>query len=232
MVRDIGLQIPEIAESLAAKFWAGPLTMVLKRLNDTIPREISCGLDSVAVRMPDNRIFLDVIKQCGFPLAAPSANLSGSPSPTTAAHVRADLDVPVVDGGACEIGIESTVIMFDNGKIRILRPGVITAGDLQEFGEVIAGHGVSSREREPHDSCAPLSPGTRHKHYSPKAKVITYEGETPTGEFVIDNPDTQTLYAKFREYDALGADRIYVRLPDESGVGLALRNRILRAAED
>jgi L-threonylcarbamoyladenylate synthase len=221
MARGLGLQVTPLAERLAEAFWPGALTIVLNKIDDLIPPEISCGLDSVAVRAPDSPIMLDIIGKCGFPLAAPSANLSGSPSPTTVAHVREDFgdDFPAVDGGSCRIGIESTVVTLEGDKICLLRPGAVTPEMLRKFGEVIVSEGESR-----------LSPGTRYKHYSPKARVVAVDGDvTGMGEFVIAEPDTQTLFAKFREFDSLGASEIYVRLPDKSGVGLALHNRIMKA---
>ena len=226
MVETLGLEIPDIARRLAERFWAGPLTMVLKKTENIIPSEISCGLDSVAVRMPDSPIMLEIIRKCGFPLAAPSANLSGSPSPTAAQHVYEDLNgrIPlIVDGGACEVGIESTVIMFSDGQIKILRPGVITAEDLRDFAEIVV-------EDVGAVTCRPLSPGTKYKHYSPRAEVIPVDGELPDHPFTIENPTTQNLFAKFREFDEMGATEIYVKLPKKSGVGLALYNRIMKAA--
>jgi len=234
MLRELGLEISELALKLAEKFWPGPLTMVLKKIDDIIPSEISCGFDSVAVRVPNSRIMLEIIKRCGFPVAAPSANLSGRPSPTTVQHVRddiGDLIDLIVDGGNCEIGIESTVISFvheKNEKIRVLRPGAVTVEMLSEFADVVVD-----------DNGSPLSPGTRYKHYSPKAEVIAviadseeafrdYVGES---RYVIACPEMQTLFATFREFDEQGAEQILVHLPEPVGVGLALHNRIIRAAE-
>ncbi|MDR2559335.1 MAG: threonylcarbamoyl-AMP synthase [Oscillospiraceae bacterium] len=242
MARGLELEIPELAEKLAENFWAegspfqGPLTMVLKRKtappqSGIIPTEVSCGLNTVAVRVPAHPAALAIIKACGFPLAAPSANISGSPSPTKAKHVYADLNgrIPlIIDGGDCDCGVESTVVMFDDGKIKILRPGAVTMEMLSEFGDVVID-----------DECSLRSPGTRHKHYSPKAEVIAviaenkevfskYIGKT---EFVIANPEAQTFFSKLREFDELGAERIFIRLPEPVGIGLALYNRIVRAAE-
>ncbi|MCL1832776.1 MAG: L-threonylcarbamoyladenylate synthase [Oscillospiraceae bacterium] len=231
MVRNLKLHIPPLAERLAERFWAGALTMVLRREADCpLPHEVSCGLDTAAVRVPDNAIFLEVIKKTMFPLAAPSANLSGSPSPTTAQHVRDDFgeEFPVVDGGACRVGIESTVVMFDdNDAIRILRPGAVTSEMLREYGNVVTDEGGSRH-----------SPGTRYKHYAPRAKVIAVQADaeafterTKHERFVIANPETSTLFMFLRQYDQLNADKIFVRLPERSGVGAALYNRIIRAAE-
>ena len=249
MARGLGLEIPELAERLAERFWAGALTMILRRAKITgeqcsslqrgiIPLEVSCGLDTVAVRAPAHPVALELIKACGFPLAAPSANLSGSPSPTKAEHVFADLNgrVPlIIDGGECQVGLESTVVAIEcrgeqcSPAIRILRPGAVTAEQLREFAEVIIDDAVCNVGAVTN---RPLSPGTAHKHYSPKAQVIAVEGSVAGfGEFVIENPEAQTLFAKLREFDDLGADKIFIRLPKPEGIGLALYNRIIRAAE-
>jgi len=226
MVRELGLEVPELAERLAKRFWAGSLTIILRKNNNTISEAISCGLDSVAVRMPNSPIMLDIIRQCGFPLAAPSANLSGSPSPTCAEHVYADLNgrIPlIIDGGNCEVGLESTVISLAGDTIRILRPGAVTPEMLSEFAEVIID-----------DKDSPLSPGTRHKHYCPKAQVIACRGgyQPPANPnlYIIDNPEAHTLYAQLRKFDEMGAECIYIKLPEPEGIGLALYNRIIRAA--
>ncbi|MCL2634623.1 MAG: L-threonylcarbamoyladenylate synthase [Oscillospiraceae bacterium] len=258
MVQGLGLEIPEIAHRLAEKFWVpsrhgqaacgGPLSMILRKTNNTVPPEVSCGLDSVAVRVPDSPIMLEIIEKCGFPLAAPSANLSGSPSPTTAQHVFADLGgkIPlIVDGGECRIGLESTVIIFEQNmglenvggdahitpqnnqtKIKILRPGAITAEMLQEFAPVIIDDVVVGA------NCVrpPISPGVSHRHYSPKAEVIAVIGELPIAEHTIETPEAHTLYAQLRKFDELGAEKIYIKLPEKAGIGLALYNRIIRAA--
>jgi L-threonylcarbamoyladenylate synthase len=235
-VRDLGLEVPELAERLADKFWAGSLTMVLNKVRDVIPREISCGLNSVAVRVPDSPIMLRVIEKCGFPLAAPSANLSGSPSPTKPEHVYSDLSgkIPlIIDGGGCSVGIESTVVMFEGERIRVLRPGAVTPEMLSELAEVVTDDTVTGEGNVGNVAHGvPMCPGTRHKHYSPKARVIAVNGSVKgCGEFVIENPTMRDLYSLLREFDEQGADKIYIRLPEPHGVGLALRNRIVRAAE-
>jgi L-threonylcarbamoyladenylate synthase len=232
MVRGLGLEVTELTERLAERFWAGSLTMILRKIAEIIPAEVSCGLDTVAVRVPNHPVALELIKACKIPLAAPSANLSGSPSPTKAEHVYADLGgkIPlIIDGGNCDCGVESTVVMFDAGVIRILRPGAVTAEQLHEFADVIIDDAVYVGADA---SVRPQSPGTAYKHYSPKAEVIAVEGDVAgMGEFLIENPEAHSLYAKLREFDERGAERIYIRLPKPVGIGLALYNRIIRAAE-
>lgn len=248
MARDCGLEIPPLAETLAQRFWSGPLTMLFKKNNGVvqkIPAVISRGLDTVAVRVPANETFMKIITRCGFPIAAPSANLSGSPSPTSAEHVYSDLNgkIPlIIDGGRCEIGIESTVIALNNNNIRILRPGAVTPEMLSEFAEVTVDDIVYHKaEKHSLETSSVPSPGTAYKHYSPKAEVIAVKTQSEqafndyvnrNGEsYSIANPQADTLFAKFREFDQSGAERIYVNLPEPTGIGLALYNRIIRAAE-
>jgi L-threonylcarbamoyladenylate synthase len=241
MARGLGLEVHPLAERLAERFWQGPLTMILRRSAPIIPAEVSCGLDTVAVRAPDSPVMQEIIRQCGFPLAAPSANASGTPSPTTAEHVYADLSgkIPlIIDGGECRHGLESTVVAFDNSAIRILRPGAVTPEMLSEYAEVIVDDTVYANS-----DGTPKSPGTAHRHYSPKAQVIAVVAESDkiftkyadmnkrNGDYIIAAPQAQTLFAKLREFDELGAERIYIRLPEPQGIGLALYNRIVRAAE-
>ncbi|MCL2071632.1 MAG: L-threonylcarbamoyladenylate synthase [Oscillospiraceae bacterium] len=246
MARGLGLEVHSQAEKLAEMFWPGPLTMVLKKVNDTIPPQISCGLDTVAVRVPADETFLKIIKKGSqnnsqLPLAAPSANASGSPSPTAAAHVYSDLNgkIPlIIDGGECKIGIESTVIAFDNTKIRILRPGAVTPEMLSEFAETLIDDAVYEKV-----AGTAQSPGVKHRHYSPKATVTAVIADSEQAfldyslnhahgrNFAVASPDAQTLFAKFRQLDELGANQIFIRLPEPAGLGLALYNRIVRAAE-
>ena len=131
---DLVREIPESAETLAKAFWPGPLTMIFKR-TDAVPPEVSAGLDTVAIRFPSHPVAQAVIRAAGTPLAAPSANLSGSPSPTTARHVLNDMDGridAVLDGGASAVGVESTVITLAAGTPRVLRPGGVTVEMLRE----------------------------------------------------------------------------------------------------
>ncbi len=249
-------EIPDVAMRLADKFWGGPLTMIFPKA-DVIPDVTSGGLDTVAVRMPQSEAARAIIDACGFPLAAPSANLSGSPSPTTAQHVFRDMDgrIPlIIDGGACSCGVESTVICFREGKIHILRPGGVTAEMLSEFAEVTIDKAVSAK---PAEGERVLSPGMKYKHYSPKADVlivdehgdafIRYCEEHRSGKSVamgigiaehdiyIDYGATpllqaQQLFALLRKADDDGMDTVFVEMPSQDGIGLAVYNRLLRAA--
>ncbi|MDR0197207.1 MAG: threonylcarbamoyl-AMP synthase [Oscillospiraceae bacterium] len=237
MARELELEIPPLAERLAERFWAGPLTMIFKKNGPSIPAEVSCGLPAVAVRVPAHRAALDIIKECGFPLAAPSANVSGAPSPTSAKHVYADLKglIPlIIDGGECEVGIESTVVAFEGGALRVLRPGAVTAEQLREFAEVVIDEAVLGGSAR---VGAASSPGTAHRHYSPKARVTAIKADASEtlragtrADGVIENPDARTLFARLREFDDARARDIYIRLPETSGIGLALYDRIIRAA--
>lgn len=177
MIEDYVTSVPENARLLAEKFWPGPLTMILPKKN-TIPETTSGGLDTVGIRMPSHPIARGLIEACGFPLAAPSANLSGSPSPTTAQHVLDDMNgrVPaIIDGGECTVGVESTVISFEGNAVRILRPGYISYEDLKSVvSEVISDKGILHKVEQGEKV---LSPGMKYKHYSPKANVIIVEGD-------------------------------------------------------
>lgn len=163
---------PEKAKALAEKFWPGPLTIIMKK-SDVIPDEVSAGLDTVAIRLPSHKVARALIKESGTALAAPSANKSGSPSPTTAQHVVNDLygliDA-VVDGGMCDVGVESTVITLATKKPRLLRPGFVTVEDIQSvIGEIDVDNAVLYK-LETEEKVA--SPGMKYKHYSPNAKVV------------------------------------------------------------
>ena len=260
MMTDYVKDVPAIAYKLAEKFWPGPLTMVLPK-KDIIPCITSGGLDTVGIRFPSNKIAQQIIMTCGKPLAAPSANLSGSPSPTTSKHVFDDMNgrVPaIVDGGACEVGVESTVISFEGDVIRLLRPGYISLEDLKSVTEnVVADKGILNKIGE---TDKVLSPGMKYKHYSPKANVIIIESSLDdfvsyvsehvsenTYAMIFDNDkinypfqyltygnsseeQAHEIFDKLREFDKLGADTVFARSPSKDGVGLAVYNRLLRAA--
>ncbi|MBQ6262640.1 MAG: threonylcarbamoyl-AMP synthase [Clostridia bacterium] len=162
---------------LAERFMPGPLTVVLKK-TEKIDPSVTGGLDTVAVRCPEHPAARALIKASGCPIAAPSANRSGSPSPTEAAHVLADLDGridAIIDGGPCRVGVESTVISLDgDGGCTILRPGDVTADMLAEVMRSVRIAGAVTDPSLSGDR--PLSPGMKYKHYSPRAEVIAYEG--------------------------------------------------------
>lgn len=167
-------EIPENAYRLAEKFWPGPLTMVLKK-SDAVPYGTTGGLDTVAVRMPSDRIALEMIRCGGGYIAAPSANTSGRPSPTLAEHVLEDMNgiIPLIlDGGAVGIGIESTIVDLTEDVPTILRPGFISKEMLEKVvGHVEIDKGLSLDAKTP-----PKAPGMKYRHYAPRAELIIVEG--------------------------------------------------------
>lgn len=173
----IAREVPEKAKALADKYWPGPLTIILPR-KDTIPVEVSAGLDTVAIRMPSHPVAHEIIKAAGVPLAAPSANISGFPSPTSVQHVADDMNgriAAIVDGGDCEFGIESTVITLATPVPRLLRPGAVTVEQLREvLGEAEVDDAVLNPLAK--DAVA-ASPGMKYKHYSPKAQIYIVKGD-------------------------------------------------------
>lgn len=261
MLYEIAQSVPKLAEVLAARFWPGPLTMVFPK-RERIPAETCGGLPTVGVRMPNHDFTLRLIGRCGFPLAAPSANTSGRPSPTCADHVFRDMDgkIPlIIDGGECRCGLESTVICFEEGGIRVLRPGAVTAEELSAFAQVRVDGGVLSAV----DPEKPVpSPGMKYRHYSPNAQVYLVEADpdrflsflsekAEAGEKIgvmcgSDRPvppacirlpygDTAeeravSLFGSLRRADELGCAAVYVEKPSAEGLELALCNRLLRAA--
>lgn len=258
IVRDF----PEKAQALANKYWPGPLTMIMKK-KDIIPDEVSAGLDTVAVRFPSHPIAQRLISLAGTPIAAPSANLSGKPSPTEFSHVVEDLSGKVgaiIDGGSCNVGVESTVITLATDTPRLLRPGGITLEQLREvIGEVDVDKAVFAK---PDDNAPVASPGMKYKHYAPKTRVIIINAEPDAyieyvNSHVADNvcalcyeEDKERLnvpcvvYGKTEDYsgqahrlfealrrvDELGASLAYARCPQPDGVGMAVYNRLIRAA--
>lgn len=255
-------EIPESAKALADAFWPGPLTVILPK-SQLIPDEVSGGLSTVAVRMPSDEIARKIITKAGVPLAAPSANTSGKPSPTSAKHVIDDLfgriDA-VVDGGDCSVGVESTVISLAVSPPRLLRPGGITPEMLTEvLGEIEIDDAVYNKLAEGKQAA---SPGMKYKHYSPKAEIVLiksdldafiryakenatensavlcFEGEEssmPIRSITYGKRDDALSQAKnifdaLRRLDEIGADKVFARYPKNDGVGLAVFNRLIRAA--
>lgn len=172
----IAAEIPEQAKILSDRFWPGPLTMIFKK-RDVVPYETTGGLDTVAVRMPYHPVALELIRESGGYIAAPSANTSGRPSPTMASHVKTDLDgkIPMIlDGGEVGIGIESTIIDLSEKVPMVLRPGYITREMLSELiGDVREDPALSQTE-----GIRPKAPGMKYKHYAPIANLILVEGES------------------------------------------------------
>lgn len=170
--------IPQSAWDLAERFWPGPLTMVLP-VRDCIPKSTTAGLNTVAVRCPMTAVTRALIRQCGVPIAAPSANLSGKPSTTTAAHVLHDYGTDgkidaVIDGGPCLVGVESTIIDLTGEEPRLLRPGGITPEQLREaLGQLVVDRAVTGPISE---DTVVRAPGMKYKHYAPSADVIIVTG--------------------------------------------------------
>ncbi len=168
--------IPPAAYALAARFWPGPLTIVLPA-KDTVPKCTTGGLSTVAVRCPDNAVTREIIRLSGVPIAAPSANISGKPSTTTAAHVLHDhngrIDA-IVDGGACRVGVESTIVDLTEPCARLLRPGGITPEQLREvLGELVIDRAVTAQIDK---DAVVKAPGMKYRHYAPQEPVIIVAG--------------------------------------------------------
>lgn len=162
---------------LMERFWPGPLTVVLPVRPGAVSPRVTAGLDTVAVRQPAHPVALELIALAGVPVAAPSANRSGRPSPTLAEHVREDLEGRIdgiVDGGAADVGLESTVVQVDAaGAVHILRPGGVTAEALRGAGFTVA---VAHAGAQPDADAAPRSPGVKYTHYAPKGRMCVVEG--------------------------------------------------------
>ena len=193
-IKKLVLELPCSAITLAEKFWPGPLTMILKK-SEIVPDVVSASLPTVAIRFPSNIYARAVIEAAGVPLAAPSANLSGKPSPTTAQHVLRDLSgkIPMIlDGGACEIGLESTVIDLTGEIPMLLRPGGVTLRELREcLGEVAVNPKISE---EVQDNEPVASPGMKYKHYAPNAPVAIVDGSFEKFcEFILKNANDKKV---------------------------------------
>lgn len=237
------------ARFLIKKFWPGPLSLVLNA-QKTVPSCTRGGLETAAVRMPDNRIALELIKAAGVPIAAPSANKSGRPSPTDAGTVRDDLKDSVdmvLDGGVTKVGLESTVLDVTGDVPVLLRPGGISKEELERaLGEEIAlSCDVSTAKR---------SPGTRYRHYAPNVRLILSKAQdaersaegfkwawigisNPCGNpcekiiFSDLNEYARELFRVLRQLETSGAELIVAEYPKQEGIGLALFDRLFRASE-
>lgn len=197
MLDGIVSQIPEDAKILAKHFWPGPLTIIMPK-GEKVCDENCAGLDSVGVRMPSNPIALEIIQKSGIPFSAPSANLSGKPSPTTAEDVFADMNgrIPlIIDGGECWAGLESTVISVLTETPTILRPGVITKEMISKVlnKKILVASAVTEGVKKDEKV---LSPGMKYKHYAPKAEVIILKGSLEKFKDYVNaskNPNTFVL---------------------------------------
>lgn len=231
--------VPLEAKKLIRKFWPGPLTIILKK-SKIVPNIVTAGLNSVAIRMPKNKIALKIIKESGCPIAAPSANSSGKPSPTSAKHVYEDLvtKIPlIIDGGETEIGIESTVIDLTTKIPRILRPGKITEEEIQKIIKIT---------KKSYRCKKTKSPGTKYKHYSPEAKIIVvnkkinlkkikeqYEKDGKV-KIILEKESTKNtaknLFKEFRKADKEKVKTIIIRGLKKEGLGTAIMNRLEKAS--
>lgn len=237
--------IPDMPEKLMNKFFPGPLTLVLKK-SARVPSVATAGLDTIGVRMPASPLANEFLRACGTPVVAPSANISGRPSPTTWQAVYEDLNGRIdciLQGGATDIGLESTVVDCTSDPPVILRTGAVS---LESLGEVVPDIGVFEAEIE----AAPRSPGMRHKHYAPDAKVLIVDSnfrpenikntsfvglERPVWEpdivLVCDSVEdyARQVFEFFRQCDKIGIKTIYCQKVAEKGIGVALMDRLRRA---
>lgn len=251
-VKQIDLLVKKITQSaqkIIENFFPGPITIVLKK-NDVIPDYVSAGLDTIAIRMPSLDIARRFIDECGVPIAAPSANISGSPSPTTYKHVYTDLKgkIPcILKGPKCDVGIESTVVDCTGKYPVILRPGIISYEELKSILSVVKIYRTKKNDK-------PKSPGMKYRHYAPKAKVVLIDSEE---ELIDSKHDLSTtafigffklrgfklvkrvnsvrdyahnLFNFFRKCDEQKVKIIYCQRVPEVGLGLALMNRLFKAA--
>jgi L-threonylcarbamoyladenylate synthase len=247
-------RVPANAEALAARFWPGPLTLVMPR-SDAVPRPVTAGLSSVAVRVPSHPVARALLAAADVPIAAPSANLFSRPSPTRATHVRDDLDGRIdmiVDAGPTLVGVESTVLDLCSDVPTVLRPGAVA---LEELRAMLGRVDLLVRAQPSEDAAAMPSPGLLSKHYSPRAPLTLYEGHpdavtariraderaaTAAGHRVgvldfSSNGDLSAVAARLfdslRELDAAGVDLILASgVGATDGLGLAIQDRLRRAA--
>lgn len=262
-------QVPPLAEKLMDAFWPGPLTLLMPR-KETIPLEVTAGLPTVAVRMPSHPVAAEMLRVCGLPIAAPSANRSGKPSPTSARHVLEDMEgrIPlIVDGGSCDVGLESTVLDINQEVPCILRPGGVTKAMLEKVIGPVTVAGSVLRPLQKGEKA--LSPGMMYKHYSPDGQVSLVMGEemdvvpalrTLFAQAVAnghracvmcftehvpalreccphdlgskDCPEqvAHRLFETLRRLDEEHMDAIFSEVVPPEGVGLAVMNRLGRAA--
>lgn len=258
---DIGQLTPMLSEdivNLIDNFWPGPLTMVLKK-KAGVPDRTTGGLDTVAVRMPDSEAALELIREADCPIAAPSANISGRPSPTRAGDVIADMNGridAVIQGDDCRVGIESTVLDMTGDTPVILRPGIITAEDIEAVlkKEVKYDEALLKDKQGEDGDIRPKAPGMKYKHYAPKADMVVIEGQRDKVKAEIERlkglnerlgskvgvilfeekalvEAAHDFFAKLRDLDNEEVDLILAgALSDFDGVGFAVMNRMLKSA--
>lgn len=257
-IKPLVREVTPKAKALMDAFFPGPLTIILPK-SDKVGKTVSGGLDTVAVRMPINETAHALIKASGCPIAAPSANTSGLPSPTRAKYVIDDMMGKIdaiIDGSDCEYGVESTVITLAAEVPTLLRPGAITKEMLESvIGEVYVAPAVLEGMK---DNEVAASPGMKYKHYAPKAKVVIVKGDKEKYEKFVnsrknayalcfdgdnitipkvtygrENDDlsqARELFDALRHLDELGAEKVYAHIPHKDGVGMAVYNRLIRAA--
>jgi len=256
-------EVPETAYRLAERFWPGPLTMILPR-REIVPLQTTGGLETVGVRCPDHPVTRAIIEAAGVPVAAPSGNTSGRPSPTTAGHMAEDMDGridAIVDGGPCSVGVESTIVDLTVMPPRLLRPGGVTLEQLRDaLGEVAVDPAVT---RLMGAGEQPRAPGMKYRHYAPKAPVTVVQGAPAAaaryiqahmapGDGVIcfdeyaglfaghpleqlgpstDVPEqARRVFEALRWFDGTGVSHIWAQCPAAAGIGLAVANRLNKAA--
>ena len=233
MVETIAKNIPPSFWLLAERFWPGPLTLVLSK-KECVPAIVSAGQSTIAVRMPSHPLALQLIDLVGSPLVAPSANISGRPSPTCAAHVLEDFQIPVLDGGECQIGIESTILSLVSETAILLRPGSVTKEQIEAvLGVRVALPGIGGPI---------LAPGMKYRHYAPNALLHIVDSLPtllPNDAFVISRDpvgfvhrrlDSKEFYAHLRAADLLSVKEIWVLLDPISSSNDALMNRLFKAS--
>ena len=250
-------EITEYAKVLINRFWPGPLTMIFKK-KPSVPSKVTAGRNTVAVRFPSNETAQELIRESGTPIAAPSANLSGSPSPTVCSDVVDDLYSRVdyiIDATGCEIGLESTVVDVSGDDVIILRPGGIT---LEMIKELIPDAYLDSGLVD--ENAIPKCPGLKYTHYSPKADVTVVQGEPEkVREYITsviensvgvlsyksgsyDNAGlvlfagnnmeeyAHNLFSHLREFDRHNIKKVFAEFIPEPGMGVAVQNRLYKAA--
>ena len=257
--------VPEDAWRLAKRFWPGPLTMILYR-KPAVPDVVTAGLDTVGMRCPAHSMCRAVIERAGVPVAAPSGNLSGKPSPTTARHMLDDMDGridAILDGGDCQVGVESTIVDLTCGPPRLLRPGGIPLEELRDVLERVELDPAVTRPLGEGEH--PRAPGMKYRHYAPKAPVTVVRGDPQaTAQYILDHvtdsywegvicfdeyahcfedhpverlggsmdgfEHARRLFRALRAMDDNGVKHIWAQCPDTAGMGLAVVNRLSKAA--